>query len=147
MLPEGHKKFVIRTRAIILCKGRLLVCRHTPEAIYVALPGGHVEWGEDPQEALVREIQEELGVTPSVGRLLYVHTYIRDSIHSIEFFFEVANGEEFLIERVGAASHAHEISELFWTKPGENVNLLPRPIVDDFYYGDLLHDRVHFIKQ
>ncbi|MFI7615088.1 NUDIX domain-containing protein [Nonomuraea terrae] len=34
------------------------------------IPGGCVEPGETPYEACVREVREELGIEPSIGRLL-----------------------------------------------------------------------------
>ncbi|MCY0927050.1 NUDIX hydrolase [Streptomyces sp. H27-H1] len=39
---------------------------------YRDIPGGYVEEGESPREACVREIQEELGIAPLIGRLLVV---------------------------------------------------------------------------
>ncbi|MEZ0076567.1 NUDIX domain-containing protein [Planotetraspora sp. GP83] len=36
-------------------------------------PGGHVDEGELPEEACGRELLEELGLAPPVGRLLVVH--------------------------------------------------------------------------
>ncbi|MFF4495468.1 NUDIX domain-containing protein [Streptomyces sp. NPDC001546] len=39
---------------------------------YRDIPGGYVEEGESPRQACVREVQEELGITPHIGRLLVV---------------------------------------------------------------------------
>lgn len=36
------------------------------------LPGGYVEHGETPLGGVVREVQEELGITPPIGRLLVI---------------------------------------------------------------------------
>ncbi|MEU8286919.1 NUDIX hydrolase [Micromonospora sp. NPDC048905] len=36
------------------------------------IPGGYVEPGESPRAACIREIQEELGLTPAVGPMLVV---------------------------------------------------------------------------
>lgn len=37
---------------------------------YWDIPGGYVESGETPYEACVREVAEELGIHPTIGRLL-----------------------------------------------------------------------------
>lgn len=37
---------------------------------YRDIPGGYIERGETPKEAAVREVEEELGITPPIGRLL-----------------------------------------------------------------------------
>jgi ADP-ribose pyrophosphatase YjhB (NUDIX family) len=36
------------------------------------IPGGYVEPGESPRQACIREVREELGITPPIGRLLVV---------------------------------------------------------------------------
>ena len=57
----------IRVVAAILRRdNRLLLCHRHPERAWYPdvwdLPGGHVEHGETPSEALARELREELGV-------------------------------------------------------------------------------------
>lgn len=39
---------------------------------YRDIPGGYVEHGESPLQACVREVREELGISPRIGRLLVV---------------------------------------------------------------------------
>lgn len=39
---------------------------------YRDIPGGYVETGESPQQACVREVQEELGIAAHIGHLLVV---------------------------------------------------------------------------
>ncbi|MFE1405204.1 NUDIX domain-containing protein [Streptomyces sp. NPDC058770] len=39
---------------------------------YRDIPGGYVEQGESPLQACVREVHEELGIKPAIGRLLVV---------------------------------------------------------------------------
>ena len=52
--------------------GRLLLIKrgHEPEAGRWSLPGGRIEPGESDEQALVREIGEETGLTVTVGRLI-----------------------------------------------------------------------------
>ncbi|MET9796295.1 NUDIX hydrolase [Nocardiopsis alba] len=39
---------------------------------YLDIPGGYIEHGETPSQAATREVKEELGITPPIGRLLVV---------------------------------------------------------------------------
>lgn len=53
--------------ALVVCDGRALLCHRSPERRWYPdvwdLAGGHVEAGESPARALVRELREELGVS------------------------------------------------------------------------------------
>ena len=44
-------------------------------------PGGKIEPGETPEQALVREIREELGAEIEVGELIHVIDYDYDTFH------------------------------------------------------------------
>jgi 8-oxo-dGTP diphosphatase len=48
---------------------RVMLVRPTYKE-YLDIPGGYVEPGETPYEACVREVKEELGIEPPIGRLL-----------------------------------------------------------------------------
>lgn len=82
----------IITRAVIARRDHLLVVRHVAKS-WSFLPGGHVEPGERVEDALVREISEELGTPARVGGLVCVveHGYIEDGAahHELNFVFDV----------------------------------------------------------
>lgn len=85
-----------RASAIIV-KGNtiLLIHRYKPEEEYYVLPGGHVEEGETPEEAIIREIREETGLqTTRIPQLLFYtnHDGNTDVIHPV-FACQVQVGE------------------------------------------------------
>ncbi len=56
--------------AIIEREGRILICRRSrnqSHALKWEFPGGKVEAGESLQQALARELEEELGVRGAIG--------------------------------------------------------------------------------
>jgi 8-oxo-dGTP diphosphatase len=81
--------------ALILRDSRILVCqrrRDDTHALQWEFPGGKVEPGETPQEALARELREELAIEASVGSELFRtrHRY-SESGRELELIFFQAN--------------------------------------------------------
>ncbi|XRQ10309.1 NUDIX domain-containing protein [Actinomadura welshii] len=50
-------------------QGRIMLVESTYKT-YLDVPGGYVEQGETPHQAAAREVTEELGIRPAIGRLL-----------------------------------------------------------------------------
>ena len=60
-------------------------------------PGGKIEVGETPQQALIREIQEELTVKIKVGKLIDTIEYDYPKFHlNMKCFFMRNSGLEIL---------------------------------------------------
>jgi ADP-ribose pyrophosphatase YjhB (NUDIX family) len=79
----------VKVRAVVVDAGRLLVSRewrHGQE--HLALPGGRVKRWETLEEALVREVEEETGVTVTPLRLLYVAESTKPyRLHDVNLIF------------------------------------------------------------
>ena len=85
--------------AIIERQGRFLICRRKPEQVHPLkweFPGGKVEPGETPEQALARELEEELGILGAAGQeiMRYQFTYPgRDTITLMFFRVREFGGE------------------------------------------------------
>jgi 8-oxo-dGTP diphosphatase len=76
---------------IIYRAGRVLIGQRRKtdkDALKWEFPGGKVESGESPQEALVRELREELLIDATIGAELahYEHEYASGSVVRLLFF-------------------------------------------------------------
>ncbi|MFB7083554.1 NUDIX hydrolase [Streptomyces sp. NPDC056308] len=70
--------FRLAAYAVCIKDGRVLLARHVPPAgeSNWTLPGGRVEHGEDPFDAVIREVAEETGCTAVVDRLIGVDSRV-----------------------------------------------------------------------
>ena len=83
--------------ALIWDKDRFMICQrpaHKTRALLWEFVGGKVEPGETTEQALIRECQEELAVTVSVGDLFIevVHEYPDITVHLTLFYATIAEG-------------------------------------------------------
>lgn len=142
----NEKNIRICCRALILNEGKLLVVKHPIDDSYYALPGGGLEKGESLKECIIREIQEELGVTIQNPKLVYVYKW-EDSKNrdNIEFLFLIENGKDFVDLTNNNRSHAFEIAELLWMEKGDDINLLPTQLKDEFLENNFNLNEVKFI--
>lgn len=65
-------KFNYRVCAMMISDNRILAM-HDERSPYFYLPGGRVAMGETAEQAVVREVQEELGITPKIIRPVWLN--------------------------------------------------------------------------
>ena len=82
-------------------EGRLLLARASPALTLRGrwfLPGGGVQHGESPPDSLRREMEEESGLTVSLGPLLDILSDVRTipdgtSLHTVRMIYRVESWE------------------------------------------------------
>lgn len=126
--------------ALIEREGKFLVAQRPKGSWmegYWEFPGGKIEDGEDPQSALVREIEEELGIGIEVGDIveLLQHSYPDRSVVLLFFRCRIAQGEP--SSKIGQS--------LRWVSPPEmrRMNFLPAdvPIIDRLLLGRVAYTK------
>lgn len=72
----------IRVAGILVREDQILLVRHEKNGnSYYLLPGGGMEFGETASQALIREFQEEVGLSVDVGKLVMVQDSIPPNLH------------------------------------------------------------------
>ena len=86
MVKVGIK---VRISAIIFNDRKLVVTKHSVKDYgdYYLLPGGGLEEGESPVEAIQRECREEIGVDVEVKRMVYYKSGYSDADTYLELTF------------------------------------------------------------
>lgn len=109
----GHSGTVQRvsSHALLLRDNRILLCRLSlrisPRGEWT-LPGGGIEFGEHPEDAVVREVMEETGLKVSLKGLAKVDSIVFNvtdgKMHAIRFIYraEILSGE--LVYEVGGTT-------------------------------------------
>lgn len=112
--------------ALIVRDGKLLVCQRTKYQtlpLKWEFPGGKIEPGEQPRDALRRELDEELGITASVGDEVARRRYTYGNGTAIELRF-------FLVERYEGEPENRIFRDVQWVERGALIDY-------DFLEADL----------
>jgi 8-oxo-dGTP diphosphatase len=91
---------MIVVAAVIARNGRILACQRNGAGKFPLkweFPGGKVHANETPQEALARELNEELGISAKIGAEIFRarHKYdeMREAVELIFFKARIVSGE------------------------------------------------------
>ena len=103
--------------ALIWKNNKFMICQrpaHKARGLLWEFVGGKVEPGETKEQALIRECQEELAVTLSVGEVFMdvVHEYPDITVHLTLFNATIAKGEPQKLEH----------NDIQWITPSEIQN-------------------------
>jgi 8-oxo-dGTP diphosphatase len=100
--------FIVKNDKVLICQRT----RHQPYPLKWEFPGGKIEQGEQPTDALRRELNEELGIVAEVGdevcRIQY--TYPQGATVELRFF---------LVERYEAEIESHIFKDVRWVSRRE----------------------------
>jgi len=124
MAPAGPERRLVVAAVVRDAGGRFLVARRAPGQHLEGLwefPGGAVEAGETAEEALARELREELGVAAEVGEPI-TFSWHRDPSREILLLFYRAR-------LVAGEPHGLQGQEVRWVTSAELCSL-PTPPAD-----------------
>ena len=85
----------IVSTGLLIHKNKLLIIQRALDEVflpgYYELPGGKVDFGEDPKEALAREYHEEVNLHVQIGKPFHVFSYLSENgnRHTVEILFHV----------------------------------------------------------
>lgn len=76
--------FIVKDEQILICQRT----QHQPYPLKWEFPGGKIEPGEQPTDALRRELEEELGIVAQIGDEVrrIQHTYPQGATVELRFF-------------------------------------------------------------
>jgi len=99
--------------AVIEKDGKLLVCqrtRHQTMPLKWEFPGGKIEEGEQPRDALRRELEEELGIHAKIGDEIarLQHTYPNGAAVELRFY---------IVREYGGDMENRIFRDLQWSSP------------------------------
>ena len=84
---DNDKKFYVVVKAIVEYKGKILIIKRSDEDKIDAgtweFPGGKVDFGETPEEALIRELKEEVSLNVNINGFLYTWSRVMDENRQI----------------------------------------------------------------
>ncbi|MGI9462409.1 MAG: 8-oxo-dGTP diphosphatase MutT [Aestuariivirgaceae bacterium] len=113
---SGMRVVLVAACALVDPDGRVLICKRPqgkPMAGLWEFPGGKVEEGEVPEQALIRELEEELGIDVTKACLAPL-TFASHAYETFHLLMPL-----YVCRKWNGHVRAMEGQELAWVKPGK----------------------------
>lgn len=142
----GNEKFNYRACAVIIDDNKILAM-HDECSPYFYLPGGRVRMGETAEQAVIREVYEELNIKASIVRPLWLNqAFFTEDVDKLNyhelciyFLIDISNtdilnkGKKFMIEE---GEHIHTFEWLNFEK-----------LKDEYFYPLFLKEEIFNLPQ
>jgi len=129
-------KMVVVVKGIIENKGKILILKRSAideiDAGVWETVGGKIDFGEELEDALTREVKEETGIVVSIEKLLYATTFFTNpnrKIVLLTYFCRTTDDQIILSD---------EHSDYLWVTRSELYNYLPQTIINDLNKHNVL---------
>jgi len=109
-------------KALIQQNGKLLVLKTmAAEKTYYVLPGGKIEYGEEPLEALQRELEEEISCEAKIGEPVGMYDFFTGSKSDSDQVVLTVFKADIDDQEVDTSNNPADegIDEALWMKPEE----------------------------
>lgn len=136
MEPEAVRVIVVRDDKLLLMR------RNKFGKEYYTLIGGHIEPGEDPQTAMLREVDEETGLQLGSPKMVYIQQPVGQYNKQYIFTADYAGGEIAMRPDADevALSQQGNVYEPLWVRIEEVAAL---PFLPPELSQRVLHDITH----
>lgn len=142
----GNEKFNYRVCAVILHDGKILAM-HDERSPYFYLPGGRVKLGETAEEAVLREVKEELRITATIDRPLWLNQgFFKEDVDGLQyheiciyFLMDISDtdllskGDKFFLPE---GKHRHTFEWLQWER-----------LEDEYFYPIFLKKEIFHLPE
>ena len=119
----------VNVRGIIFRDGEILVTKFRQdddsESAHWGTFGGGLDIGESLHQGLHREMIEETGIAPEIGKLLFTQQFADEEKEYLEFFFHITNTDAYAAIDLSSTSHGLlELVRAEFVDPAQH-NILP----------------------
>lgn len=149
------EEFHVRTCGIIKQENKFLIMK-VNKTSYYHIPGGHIEIGEDSEQAVIREIKEEIGCDVKEAELFSIEEnfWMRNNrkCHGIEFYYIIKPKQQLKMqdcEKIENDKGEEKLLNFKWVTLEElkDIDLRPSNIKDMLINEDYLKGLTHIVKK
>ena len=121
--------FVVVVKGIITHNGKVLIIQRSADdeigANIWECVGGKIDFGEDLEDALIREVKEEVGLSVTVDKLLYAVTFKTNEHRQVVILSYSCTAYDNIIKL------SNEHKNYLWADKKQMMSLLSKPIIED----------------